>query len=160
VLPVNYAGVALIVLGVALMAVELSAPSFGVLGIGGLVALLIGSVILFDDVPGFGVPWPLVAGIGLASGLAFMGALWLALRARHRPVVTGIAEMVGHEAVAVGDFDGRGRVRIRGELWQAASVQPVRSGQRVRVLAMDGLLLHVAPAGGDEPAPRTTEARP
>jgi membrane-bound serine protease (ClpP class) len=147
VLPVNYAGVGLIVLGVILMGTEFAMPSFGALGIGGLVALIVGSLILFDtDVPGFGVPGQLVLGIGIASGLAFMGMLWLAVRARKRPVTTGTAELVGHVATALDDFHGRGRVHIRGETWQAESAEPVARGQALRVLAIEGLVLRVAPA--------------
>lgn len=146
VLPVNYAGVALIVLGVALMTAEFAMPSYGSLGIGGLVALVVGSLILFDsDVPGFGVPGQLIIGIGAASGLAFMGAIWLAARARRQPVVTGVEELVGHVAAATRDFHGHGRVQIRGEIWQAESTVPVLRGQSVRVLALDGLVLRVAP---------------
>jgi len=146
VLPVNYAGVALIILGVALMATELAMPSFGVLGIGGLIALVAGSLILFDtDVPGFGVPGQLVLGVGVASALAFMGVVWLALRARNRPVTTGIDELVGHPATALDDFSGHGRVRIRGEIWQANSEVPVARGQVLRVVSLDGLVLRVVP---------------
>ncbi|MBB5016029.1 NfeD family protein [Rehaibacterium terrae] len=146
VLPVNYAGVALIVLGVALMTAEMFMPSFGVLGIGGLIALVAGSVMLFDtDVPGFGVPGRMILGIGATSGLAFLGVLWLALRARHRPVVTGTNELLGATAVVVRDFQGRGWVHVRGENWQAECAQPVRRGQAVRVVAVDGLTLRVVP---------------
>ncbi|WP_457096028.1 NfeD family protein [Lysobacter sp. P5_B9] len=146
VLPVNYAGVALIVLGVGLMAAEFAMPSFGSLGIGGLVALVAGSLILFDtDVPGFGVPGQLILGIAVASALGFMALIWLAARARRLPVVTGMQELVGHLAIATGDFQGRGQVRIRGEVWQAVSLSPVRRGQSVRVQAMDGLVLEVVP---------------
>jgi len=150
VLPVNYAGVGLIVLGVILMGTEFAMPSFGALGIGGMVALIVGSLILFDtEVPGFGVPGQLVLGVGIASALAFMGMLWLAVRARKRPVTTGTAELVGQVATALDDFHGRGRVHIRGETWQAESAEPVARGQPVRVLAMDGLVLRVAPAQTD-----------
>ncbi|MCI4567185.1 nodulation protein NfeD [Lysobacter sp. CFH 32150] len=146
VLPVNYAGVALIVLGVALMTAEIAMPSFGSLGIGGLVALIVGSLILFDtEVPGFGVPGQLIVGIGVASALVFTTTIWLAARARRRPVVTGVEELVGHIAIAMRDFDGRGQVQIRGELWQAESPAPVRRGQPVRVQALDGLVLRVTP---------------
>ncbi|GGJ97264.1 hypothetical protein GCM10011394_02710 [Luteimonas terricola] len=146
VLPVNYAGVALIVLGVALMVGEIASPSFGVLGIGGLVALVAGSVVLFDtEDPGFGVPGRLIAGIAVASGLVFMVALWLAARSRTRPVVTGVDELLGERAIALDDFHGRGHVAIRGETWQADSATPVRRGQRLRVLVVDGLVLRVAP---------------
>ncbi|MDI9239620.1 nodulation protein NfeD [Lysobacter sp. LF1] len=150
VLPVNYAGVALIVIGVALIALEVAMPSIGAAGIGGVVSLLAGSLILFDtDVPGFGVPGALIAGIGVTSALAFMGMLWLAARARRRPVVTGVEELVGNLAVATRDFAGRGQVRIRGEEWQAQSDRPVHRGESVRVLAIDGLVLRVVPERGD-----------
>lgn len=158
VLPVNYVGVALIVLGVALMAVEIASPSFGALGIGGLVALVAGSLILFEtDIPGFGVPGGLIAGIGVASALAFAGTLWLALRARARPVVSGVQELLGSLATAVADFDRRGRVHVRGEVWQAESSVPVSRGQPLRVRAVDGLLLHVAPL---DPAPQPRNPHP
>ncbi|HUH89281.1 MAG TPA: nodulation protein NfeD [Lysobacter sp.] len=146
VLPVNYAGVALIVLGVVLMALEFTMPSFGVLGVGGLIALIVGSLILFDtDVPGFGVPGQLILSIGVTSALGFMGVIWLAARARNRPVTTGADEMVGHRAIALEDFTGHGHVRIRGEVWQAQSSMPVARGQPVQVLALVGLVLHVTP---------------
>lgn len=146
VLPVNYVGVALIVLGVALMVVEVVQPSFGALGIGGLVALVAGSLILFDtDVPGFGVPGRLIAGIAIASGVGFMAILLLAARARSRPVVTGLEELMAAPAFALDDFHGRGEVHIRGETWAADSDVPVQRGQPLRVLAVDGLVLRVAP---------------
>lgn len=151
VLPVNYAGVALIALGVALMVAELAMPSVGALGIGGVVALVVGSVILFDtDIPGFGVPVALIAGIGAASAGGFLAALWFAARARRRPVVTGVEELVGHRAIALGDFRDDGRVHVRGEVWQARSDTAVRRGQPVRVLGVEGLVLRVGPEA--EPA--------
>ena len=146
VLPVNYAGIALIALGVALMVVEFAMPSFGALGIGGLVALVAGSLILFDvDAPGYGVPGSLLAGIAVSSGLAFMGVIWLAARVRGRPVVAGVADLSGQTAVAEADFTGRGQVRIRGEVWQALSDIPVQRGQAVRVRGVEGLVLRVEP---------------
>jgi membrane-bound serine protease (ClpP class) len=147
VLPVNYVGVALIVLGVGLMAAEFAMPSFGSLGIGGVVALVAGSLMLFDtQAPDFGVSGRLIAGIAATSALAFMGVVWLAMRARRQPVVTGVDELLGQAAIAVEDFyDGRGQVRIRGELWQAHCAAPVHRGQTLRVRAMTGLVLQVAP---------------
>jgi membrane-bound serine protease (ClpP class) len=146
VLPVNYAGVALIVLGVGLMAAEFAMPSFGSLGIGGVVALVAGSLILFDtDVPGFGLPGRLILGIAVASALAFMALIWLAARARRLPVVTGTEQLVGHLAIATRDFQGLGQVQVRGEVWQAVSQTPVHRGQSVRVRAMQGLVLEVVP---------------
>lgn len=146
VLPVNYAGIALIVLGVVLMTAELFLPSFGTLGIGGVVALVAGSVMLFDTgVPGFGVPRGLIGAVAGVSGLAFLALGWLAVRARRRPVVTGRHELLGHAAIAREDFDGRGHVRIRGEVWQARSEVPVRAGETVLVTGIDGLVLQVRP---------------
>src|SRR3546814_4705375 len=93
---------------------------------------------MFDtDVPGYGVPGRRVTGIAVASGLAFMGVAWLATRARKRPVVTGIGEMIGLEAVALQDFKDSGRVHVRGEDWRARSGQPVRRGQRLCVRAVE-----------------------
>jgi membrane-bound serine protease (ClpP class) len=80
-----------------------------------------------------------------------MGVIWFAARARRQPVVTGVEELVGHLAVAVGDFQERGHVRIRGEIWQAVSRLPVQQGQTVRVEALDGLVLEVTPV---EPRPQ------
>lgn len=153
VLPVNYAGIALIVLGVVLMTAELFLPSFGTLGIGGVVALVAGSVMLFDtDVPGFGVPRGLIGAVAGVSGLAFLAIGWLAVRARRRPVVTGRHELIGHVAIARNDFDGRGHVRIRGEDWQARSSDPVRAGEPVVVTGLDGLVLLVRPGSADPPS--------
>ncbi|WP_084087183.1 NfeD family protein [Aerolutibacter daejeonensis] len=154
VLPVNYAGLALIVLGVALMAAEFAMPSFGALGIGGVVALVAGSLIMFDTSgPGYGIPGRLIAGIALASALLFMGVLWLATRARRLPVVADVASPLGQLALVVEDFAGRGTVRIRGEEWQAASARPLRRGDRVRVAAIDGLVLQVVPLDAPGPGP-------
>ncbi|QOY63801.1 nodulation protein NfeD [Lysobacter sp. H21R4] len=148
VLPVNYAGVGLIALGVLLMGLEFSAPSFGAVGIGGVLALVAGSLILFDtDVPGFGVPGQLILGIGVASALSFMGLVWLMARSRSRPVSASAGTMIGQHAIAMEDFVGRGHVRIRGEVWQADCDLPVTRGQALQVQALDGLLLHVIPIG-------------
>ena len=146
VLPVNYAGVALIALGVVLMGLEFAVPSFGALGIGGLIALMVGSLMLYDtDVPGFGVSGRLLAGIGIASALVFMLAVWGVARARRRPVVSGVEELMHQPAVALSDFEGHGRVRVRGEVWQAEAAVPVTRGQSLRVVAINGLVLHVEP---------------
>jgi membrane-bound serine protease (ClpP class) len=112
-----------------------------------VVALIVGSLMLFDtEAPGFGVSGRLIGGIAAASAAAFMGVVWLAMRARRQPVVTGIEEMLGQIATAADDFhDGRGQVRIRGELWQAQCAAPVRGGQSLRVHALTGLVLQVTP---------------
>ncbi len=145
-LPINYAGLALIVFGVALMLAEAFVPSFGVLGIGGAIAFAIGSIMLFDtDVEGFQLSLALVAGFSLVSLIVLVGTATMALRARGRPAVAGGEGMIGTEGVALEDFSGRGRVLVHGEAWTAATEQPLRKGQRVRVVAREGLHLQVAP---------------
>jgi membrane-bound serine protease (ClpP class) len=151
VLPINYAGVALILLGIALMVGEAFAPSFGILGIGGLVALVFGSIILIDtDAPGFGISPGLIAAVALFSLLLFMAVLGLVMRARRQPVVSGREEMIGAHATVMEAFTGEGLVRAHGELWQASSDEPLTKGQRVRVVGMDGLCLKVAPEAPDK----------
>lgn len=147
VLPVNYAGVALMLLGIILMIGEFFVPSFGALGIGGVAAFVFGSVILFDTgVPGFEVSMTLITLIAATGALTLMGVVWLAMRSRGRPVVSGNEEMVAAPATALEDFDGRGAVWAHGERWGAVSTAPVRKGQALRVTRVDGLVLHVEPA--------------
>ncbi|GAA0716523.1 nodulation protein NfeD [Dokdonella soli] len=145
-LPVNYAGLALIALGVALLVAETVVPAYGSLGIGGVVAFVIGSVILMDtSVPGYGVSLPLLIGISIAAALVLVGIVWMALRARGRPVVSGREQLLGSLGEAIGDFDRRGIVHVHGERWQALSEAPLHSGQVVQVIGIDGLLLTVKP---------------
>lgn len=145
-LPVNYVGLALIVLGLLLMLVEVITPSFGILGFGGLVALVFGSIILFDrEVPGFEVSRGLIAGVATASGLLFLLLAASIARSRRAPVVSGVSELLSETAEALEDFSGRGRVRIRGETWWAESPEPVRAGQRLAVEKVEGLVLKVKP---------------
>jgi len=147
VLSVNYAGLALVGLGIAMMIAEVFVPSFGALGIGGLAAFVIGSIILMDtDAPGFGVHLGLVGGIATVAGMVMFGTVWMAMRARRKPVTTGSEQLVGAQAVAAGGFTGRGTVRIFGEEWNAESRVPVAPGQKVVIERVEGLTLHVRPA--------------
>lgn len=151
VLPVNYAGLALIILGLVLMIAEVFVPSFGVLGIGGIVAFVAGSIIMMDtDVPGFGIPVALIGSIALAGGTAVLGIVWFAVKARRRPIVSGREDMIGARAVALADFQGRGQVRVHGELWSAHSTAPIRRGQALRITDLHGLVLEVEPEESKE----------
>ena len=151
VLPVNYAGLALTLLGLALMTAEALSPSFGVLGIGGLAAFVIGSTLLIEtDAPGFQVAWPIIGSIALAAGGVFMLTIYLLVRSRHRAVVAGPEHMIGSVGPVVDWDNGAGHVRVEGEVWRAQSDQPLRSGDRVRVTRLDGLNLEVAPDTGDK----------
>jgi membrane-bound serine protease (ClpP class) len=153
VLPVNYAGLALMVVGVGLMIAEGLTPSFGVLGLGGGAAFLLGGMILIDsDTPGFTVSLPLVAGLALVSLGFSLLVLRLALRSRRRPVITGREEMVGATGVVQDWKDGAGHVFVHSERWRAVSDAPLRAGDRVRTVAIDNLTLTVAP---DEDAGRS-----
>jgi len=154
-LPVNYAGLGLIVLGIILMIAEVMAPSFGALGFGGIIAMVIGSIILIDtDVPGFGVSRPLIGSIALVGSLGLMAIVWVALRARQRPVVSGREELVGAEGVALEDFAGEGHVYIHSERWNAYAEKPVRADQAVVVTGLDGLTLKVRPVHSESREPQ------
>ena len=146
-LPVSYAGLGLMFLGIALMVTEALTPSFGVFGVGGAIAFAFGSVMLMDtDLPAFQISMPIIAAFVAASLGIFVFSLAAALRARRGHVVSGREGMVGERATALGDFEGAGRVRVLGEVWQARSDEPVRAGQELVVTAVDGLRVHVAPA--------------
>ncbi|ALK96834.1 serine protease [Massilia sp. WF1] len=148
-LPVNYAGLALVLLGLMLMVAEAFLPSFGVVGFGGVVAFVAGALMLVDtEVPGFGIPVGLIGALGLASALLLAGTARLALSSRRRPLASGDATLIGAtarvETVAPdGGFDAW--IRIEGELWQAACALPLSRAQTVRVVARKGLTLEVVP---------------
>ena len=151
-LPVNYAGLALMALGVGLIIAESFSPSFGVLGTGGVVAFVVGSIILFDTgVPGFEVPLRLIGGVGLAAALLMLGLVVVLARSRSRPVVSGRESLAGRRAVALEDFEDAGPVLVQGERWHARSPTPVRKGQELFVQSVDGLRLEI---GDSPPAPR------
>ncbi len=160
VLPVSYAGLALIVLGVALMVAEVFVPGTTVLGIGGAIAFVVGSIFLFDpgDVPfSFGVSWPVIAAATLTT-IGFMAlVLGFAVRARQQPVVTGIEQMVGSSGEVVEWTGDHGRIRAHGELWQArtpSAAEPLAAGTRVRIVTLDGLTAVVEPAHKPDAARR------
>ena len=142
----NYAGLALIILGALLVVAEAFVPSFGALGVGGLIAFIIGSIMLFDtSVPGFAIAVPIIAAIASVAGLVLIGMVWLFGRARRRPVVTGVEHILGSHAEVLDGFESHGTVRLGGELWNARSSAPVSAGQEVRVVKVEGLLLWVEP---------------
>ncbi len=145
-LPVNFAGLGLIVLGVILIVSEAFVPAYGVLGTGGVVSFVIGSVILMDTgVPGYGIALPVVVGVAIAAAAILVGIVWMAVRSHKQPVVSGREEMVGAIGEVVEDFEGRGAVHVHGERWQARSDVPLKRGDAVVVVAMHGLVLDVTP---------------
>ena len=146
ILSVNYAGLALLALGVGMIIAEFFFPAFGSLGLGGLIAFIVGSLILFDtDIPGMNIGLPLIGAIATAGGLVIVAMAWVAKRSFSRPVVTGVQAMIGASAEVFADFSGNGRIRYGGELWNARSSTALRAGQIVRITRVDGLTLWVEP---------------
>ena len=143
-LPVNYTGLALIVLGVAFMIAEVFFPSFGSLGIGGLIAFVVGAIFLMDtEIPGFGIPLPLIAGIAVATAAFMILVGGMAAKARTRPVITGREELVGAGGEVIEAAGNEAWARVHGETWRVRSRERLAPGSRVRVTGVDGLVLDV-----------------
>lgn len=147
VLPVNYAGLALIIVGIALMTAEAFAPSFGALGLGGIAAFVFGAIMMFDSgIPGFGISVGFVIGLAVLAALAIIWLVGYALKLRKRGAVSGRGSIIGGMGTAIEDFTGEGKIWLEGEAWAAHSEVPIRKNQQVVVRAMRGLVLEVEPA--------------
>lgn len=145
-MPISYAGLALMVLGIALMIAEAFLPSFGALGLGGIAAFVIGSVMLIDtDLPGYGIPWALIIPVALASALFSFFVAGMAIKARARPVVTGTEGLIGATGEILADMKHEGWALIHSERWRVRSDVPLERGSRVRVRARHDLILDVEP---------------
>jgi membrane-bound serine protease (ClpP class) len=144
-LPINYAGIALMVLGAIFMVAEAFMPSFGALGIGGLVAIVIGMFILIDPdaAPGLEIPLSFIVGFSALMSAAVFGTAYFALKVRHRPIVSGREDLQGAEAIVLGDFEKEGWARVHGERWQVRSATPMKEGDRGRVVGITGLTLTI-----------------
>ena len=148
-LPVNYAGLALMGIGIAFMIAEVFVPAFGSLGLGGIVAFVIGALMLIDtDVPAFGIPRSLIVIFALVTLAFVLVVVRMAVRARRAPIVSGVASLVGADGEMVDDAIGTGWATIRGETWQVATDARLVRGQKVRVVGMDGVMPRVAAAEG------------
>ena len=144
-LPLNYAGLGLILLGIAFLVVETMMPSFGVFGIGGIVAFVVGSIFLIDtQVQEFKVSLMLIMPIALLSGAFIIFVLGFLWRSREKQVVSGQEAMLGASAYALSDFQGSGTVLMGGECWAAYSPQALKKGQVVSIEAIEGLTLIVS----------------
>jgi membrane-bound serine protease (ClpP class) len=145
-LPVNYAGLALIVLGLGFMVAEAFFPAYGSLGVGGVIAFVIGSTMLIEtDTPEYAVPFGLIFGFAAASAGFLLFVLATVFKSRRRPVVSGREELIGTSGEVLQDFDAEGWARVRSETWRVRSDLPMRAGQRVRVTDIEGLVLDVIP---------------
>jgi membrane-bound serine protease (ClpP class) len=146
VLPVNYAGIALIVLAVVFFLAEIKVTSHGLLAAGGVVSLVLGSLILFERGSGVGaVSWPVIAAATLSTAIFFLLIVGAGLQAQRRRVTTGRQGLRGARAVVL--EAGPGRVRMGDEIWNATSESRLEVGDEVEIIGVDGLRLHVRPLG-------------
>src|SRR6185312_15455741 len=145
-LPVNYAGLALMALGIAFMIAEAFVPAFGSLGLGGVAAFVIGAMMLIDtDVPGFGVPRSLIALLALVTAAFVITVVRMAVRARRAPIVSGVRSLIGADGEMLEDASETGWANIRGETWQVRTASRLARGQKIRVVGMEALVPLVAP---------------
>lgn len=145
VLPVNYAGLGLIALGVGLMIAEAMAPTL-IMGIGGIISFVLGGIMLFNtDFEAFRIGIPLLLAVAVVMALLIIATISIALKMRRRPVTSGVSRMVGMTGEALTNIAAKGQVRVGGEIWRAASKTTITKGSNVKVTAIDGLLLSVEP---------------
>ncbi|MDL2357090.1 MAG: NfeD family protein, partial [Pseudomonadota bacterium] len=146
-LPVNYAGLALIILGICFMVAEAFLPSFGAVGLGGVAAFVAGALMLIDtDLPDYGIPPGLIGGVAVVSALLIGAIAAVALRSRRRAVVSGAGSLPGDVAeMLVADAAGQGWANAAGETWRVRSAAPLRRGQQVRIVGRRGATLDVIP---------------
>ena len=146
-LPVNYAGLALMAIGIGFMVAEVFVPAFGSLGLGGVAAFVIGAMMLIDtDVLGYGVPLSLIVVLALVTVAFVATVVRMAVGARRRPVVTGLHSMIGANGEMLEDATGTGWASIDGETWQVRVETALPKGRRIRVVGMNGNVPIVEPA--------------
>jgi membrane-bound serine protease (ClpP class) len=146
-LPVNYAGAGLVLIGIALMLAEVHIGSFGVIGVAGAISFGIGSFMMFHSgVPGFELSLAVVVAATIVTAALFLLVIGMLLRSRKRPVVTGKEALLGAEGEMLAWQQDEGRVRVLGEIWRARAARPLDPGTRVKVVNRDGLVLFVEPA--------------
>jgi membrane-bound serine protease (ClpP class) len=145
-LPIDYAGAGLVLLGIVLMAAEGFIGSFGVIGAGGIAAFAMGSIIMFhSNAPGFGLSLSLVAAATIVTAGLFILMLAMLLRSRRRRIITGGEAMLGAEGEVVEWHGEEGRVRVKGEIWRARALRPLQPAARIRVVSRENLTLTVEP---------------
>jgi membrane-bound serine protease (ClpP class) len=143
-LPINYSGMLLIIFGVLLFIAEIKVMSHGLLTVGGIIALVMGSLMLFDSTdPALRVSWQVLIPAVATISLFFAAVIALVLKAQRQKQYTGEASLVGEEGEAVTDIEADGRVFVEGEYWYACSDQKVSKGRKIRVVTVAGLKLKV-----------------
>lgn len=143
-LPISYSALGLMLLGLGLLAAEAVSPSFGILGLGGVIAFIVGSILLMDsNVPGYDIALPVILAVAISSALMLVVTLRLLQKTRFRPAVSGLSSLVGAEASVDRVYNDRPMVRLDGEWWQVRCDAPLAINDRVRVIRADGLVLDV-----------------
>ena len=139
-LPVNYAGLALIIVGIGFIVAESTLPSYGSLGVGGVIAFVAGALMLIDTgAGGFGIPWPLVAFLAVVTGAFLFVVVRMAMQARRAPIVSGLTTLVGADGEMLEVSGQIGWANIRGETWKVRTAGHLTRGQRIRVDDVDGV---------------------
>jgi membrane-bound serine protease (ClpP class) len=147
-LPINYAGLMLIILGIALFIAEAFITSHGVLGVGGTIAMLLGSMMLIDSpVPAMRISWAVIIPVVAASALLFIVTVTVAVRVHREKADTGMEGLLGLVGVAKTDIGDKGQVFVRGEFWNAWSEEQITKGEKVTIVSVDGLRLKVRKSG-------------
>ncbi len=137
-LPINYAGLLLILFALVLFIAEVKVTSYGLLTVAGIIAMTLGSIMLFESpMPFLRVSWRVILPVVLATSAFFLLAVTMAVRVHRRKATTGMEGMIGEIGVVVADVDPEGKARIRGELWNVWSEDPVREGERVEIVELD-----------------------
>ncbi len=158
-LPVNYAGVLLILLAIIMFILDVKVASHGALTAGGIISMVIGSLMLFENGgPLLQLSLAVIVPAVAVTVLFFFLTVRLALQARRRKPVTGVEGMKGEAGVASTAINGQGTVRVHGELWSAWSEEPIEAGERIEVESVEGLKLKVKKAETKTKNPKTKEA--
>jgi membrane-bound serine protease (ClpP class) len=149
-LPISYAGAALVLIGVGLMIAEAHIGAFGAIGVGGITAFVIGALMMFPSrVPGLALSYAVVAGTAICSAALFLWALTVLLRSRKQAAITGGEALIGAPGEMVSWQGNEGRVMVQGEIWRARPARadtPLAAGTAVKVVRRDGLILLVESA--------------
>lgn len=145
-LPISYAGLGLVMMGIIFMVAEAFMPSFGALGIGGVIAFVVGSILLFDtSVAGYYIAWPIIFAMAIVNVLFFLVVIGMAIKARRRRVVSGREALLGKKGYVIADFTEIGQANVNGEIWQVKSSTPLKKNSKIKVLDLEGLVLIVEP---------------
>ena len=144
-LPVRSAGILLILFAILLFILEVKVTSYGILSIGGIVAMFLGSLMLFEKTPTFNVQldWRLALAAAITTGAFFLSAVGMAIKTRLTKPTTGKEGLIGEKGIALTQIAPEGDVRLHGEIWKAVSEQKIKKGEKIKVIDVDGLELKI-----------------